>query len=152
MQSDSEGEIIPIQNTKRVKFIGEDQNELPMVVCCTPSRELSKFSFSDPLSSVASKGSANEHLIGNPSPSAYTPSKSAQMITSAEKKNARQTTFSEKNKTRYAWLSDPRDAEKRSPEDPDYDHRTLFIPDNAWKSFTPFEKQFWVFEKLIIGD
>ena len=26
---------------------------------------------------------------------------------------------------------------------PDHDPRTLYIPPNAWKKFTPFEKQFW---------
>lgn len=27
------------------------------------------------------------------------------------------------------------------PGEPDYDPRTLFIPQGAWKEFTPFEKQ-----------
>ncbi|KZV87127.1 hypothetical protein EXIGLDRAFT_210105 [Exidia glandulosa HHB12029] len=30
-----------------------------------------------------------------------------------------------------------------TPTDPDYDPRTIYIPPNAWKQFTPFEKQFW---------
>ena len=29
----------------------------------------------------------------------------------------------------------------RRPNDPGYDPRTLYIPPEAWKSFTPFEKQ-----------
>jgi DNA mismatch repair protein MSH6 len=31
----------------------------------------------------------------------------------------------------------------KSPDDPEYNPRTLFIPSSAWKAFTPFEKQFW---------
>ncbi|KAJ1343439.1 hypothetical protein BSLG_002028 [Batrachochytrium salamandrivorans] len=36
-----------------------------------------------------------------------------------------------------------KDADKRSPEDVDYDPRTLYIPPGAWANFTAFEKQFW---------
>ncbi|KAL7944924.1 DNA repair protein [Trichoderma barbatum] len=44
---------------------------------------------------------------------------------------------------RYTWLANVRDKEKRSPTDPDYDSRTLFIPPIAWSKFSPFEKQYW---------
>lgn len=32
---------------------------------------------------------------------------------------------------------------KNPPDHPDYDPHTLYIPPSTWKSFTPFEKQFW---------
>ncbi|KAK6203227.1 muts domain V-domain-containing protein [Scheffersomyces amazonensis] len=36
-----------------------------------------------------------------------------------------------------------RDAEKRPVDHPDYDSRTLYIPQSAWSKFTAFEKQYW---------
>lgn len=30
-----------------------------------------------------------------------------------------------------------------SADDPEYDNRTIFVPQKAWKDFTPFETQFW---------
>ncbi|KAJ3178528.1 DNA mismatch repair protein msh6 [Gaertneriomyces sp. JEL0708] len=63
------------------------------------------------------------------SPTPPTPSRTAQ--------------FKEKNEQRYAWLLNPSDADGRPPTDPSYDPRTLFIPSHAWRTFTPFEKQFW---------
>jgi DNA mismatch repair protein MSH6 len=51
--------------------------------------------------------------------------------------------FTKENEERYQWLVDIRDAEKRSINDPDYDPRTLYIPQSAWAKFTSFEKQYW---------
>ncbi|RUS19437.1 hypothetical protein BC937DRAFT_87471 [Endogone sp. FLAS-F59071] len=58
---------------------------------------------------------------------------------SVDKKKDRDKKFKEKNDERYAWLQDIRDAQ----DSPDYDPRTLYVPQNAWAHFTPFEKQFW---------
>lgn len=44
---------------------------------------------------------------------------------------------------RYPWLANIKDKEKRAPDDPDYDPRTIFIPPKAWAKFSPFEKQYW---------
>lgn len=44
---------------------------------------------------------------------------------------------------RYSWLADVRDADKNPPEHPDYDLRTLHIPNWQWPKFSPFEKQYW---------
>lgn len=44
---------------------------------------------------------------------------------------------------RYQWLLDIRDADGHPTDHPDYDPRTLFVPKDAWKKFTPFEKQYW---------
>ncbi|EGV61451.1 DNA mismatch repair protein Msh6 [Yamadazyma tenuis ATCC 10573] len=51
--------------------------------------------------------------------------------------------FAKENEERYQWLVNIRDAEKRSSEDPNYDPRSLYIPQAAWSKFTPFEKQYW---------
>lgn len=51
--------------------------------------------------------------------------------------------FAKENEERYQWLVNVRDAEKRSVDDPNYDPRTLYIPQSAWSKFTAFEKQYW---------
>jgi len=48
-----------------------------------------------------------------------------------------------KNEERFTWLEDIKDSAGRRRGDPGYDPKTLFIPQDAWKKFTPFEKQFW---------
>ncbi|CAG8545247.1 8999_t:CDS:2, partial [Paraglomus occultum] len=60
-----------------------------------------------------------------------------------ERQKQRQTDFKSKNEERYAWLLNVRDAEGNPENSPNYDSRTLYIPPDAWKKFTPFEKQFW---------
>lgn len=44
---------------------------------------------------------------------------------------------------RYPWLANIRDKEKRTPDDPDYDPRNIYIPPIAWNKFSAFEKQYW---------
>lgn len=51
--------------------------------------------------------------------------------------------FEKENEERYQWLVDVRDAAKRTPGDPQYDPRTLYIPSSAWAKFTAFERQYW---------
>ena len=51
--------------------------------------------------------------------------------------------FEKENEERYQWLVNVRDAEKRTPDDPNYDSRTLYIPASAWSKFTAFETQYW---------
>jgi DNA mismatch repair protein MSH6 len=58
-------------------------------------------------------------------------------------KGERAKNFTEKNKDRYSWLLDIRDKEGNRPGEENYDSRTLYIPNSAWKSFTAFERQYW---------
>lgn len=51
--------------------------------------------------------------------------------------------FAKENEERYQWLVTIKDAEKRTEDDPNYDPRTLYIPQSAWTKFTAFEKQYW---------
>lgn len=51
--------------------------------------------------------------------------------------------FNKQNEERYQWLVNEKDLQGRSPDDPEYDHKTLYIPSSAWSKFTPFEKQYW---------
>lgn len=48
-----------------------------------------------------------------------------------------------KDKERYLWLVDVRDADKNPKGHVDYDPRTLYIPPGSWAAFSPFEKQYW---------
>lgn len=58
--------------------------------------------------------------------------------TAAPKKN-----FNKENEERYQWLVNIKDGEKRTVDHPDYDPRTLYVPQSAWSKFTAFEKQYW---------
>lgn len=44
---------------------------------------------------------------------------------------------------RYPWLAKVMDKDKRTPDDPEYDKRTIYVPPMAWNKFSPFEKQYW---------
>ncbi|EJC97743.1 DNA mismatch repair protein Msh6 [Fomitiporia mediterranea MF3/22] len=43
----------------------------------------------------------------------------------------------------FDFLRDVHDKDGNRPGEPGYDPRTLYIPKSAWKTFTPFERQFW---------
>lgn len=51
--------------------------------------------------------------------------------------------FTKEPEDRYTWLAKILDKEKRSPDHPEYDPRTIYIPPLAWSKFSPFEKQYW---------
>lgn len=51
--------------------------------------------------------------------------------------------FQKDNEQRYRWLQDMKDADRNPVGSENYDPRTLFIPDSAWRAFKPFEKQYW---------
>ena len=44
---------------------------------------------------------------------------------------------------RYQWLVNIQDAKGNSPSDEEYNPSTILIPQEQWKKFTPFEKQYW---------
>lgn len=44
---------------------------------------------------------------------------------------------------RYPWLANIMDKDKRKPDHPEYDKRTIYIPPAAWHKFSPFETQYW---------
>ncbi|KAF8475994.1 muts domain V-domain-containing protein [Kalaharituber pfeilii] len=80
---------------------------------------------------------------------AFTPSKArGATITrtptpSTTKGNSKPKPGKGKDDDRYEWLVNVKDADGNPPDHPDYDPRTLYIPPEAWKRFTPFEKQYW---------
>lgn len=77
-----------------------------------------------------------------PSVSAFAKLNSS-MTSKEEKRQDRTQKFKEKNDERYHWLQNQRDLQDNPVDSPDYDPRTLLIPQSAWSKFTPFEKQYW---------
>ncbi|KAJ1733544.1 DNA mismatch repair protein msh6 [Coemansia biformis] len=121
---------------------------------------LARMRFSTAGSSASSEGTPLASALGLPGtkvPSlsrANTSSESAPLLqrmqsklqappTPTDAKRARATAFAKKNEERYAWLEDVRDAQQVRPDEPGYDKRTLYIPPDAWRQFSPFERQYW---------
>jgi len=64
-------------------------------------------------------------------------------LTKAERRVEEEKRKKQESEQAYSFLLDVRDKDMHRPGDIDYDKRTLYIPPSAWKTFTPFEKQFW---------
>ncbi|KAF2275797.1 DNA mismatch repair protein Msh6 [Westerdykella ornata] len=61
---------------------------------------------------------------------------------SAAKPSKQRPSASEPEK-RYPWLANIQDADRHSPDHPDYNPSTIYIPPLAWEKFSAFEKQYW---------
>lgn len=57
-----------------------------------------------------------------------------------------QSRLSDKEK-RWSWLADRRDANGRSPTDPEYDSNTLYIPVKELMALSPTRRQYWMFKR-----
>lgn len=75
--------------------------------------------------------------------SLYVPSETQKKVPQKARLCSKEKLFEKENEERYQWLVNVRDAEKRTPDDPNYDSRSLYIPSSAWSKFTAFEKQYW---------
>lgn len=64
-------------------------------------------------------------------------------LTKAERRAEEDKRKRVENEQAYSFLLDVRDKDMHRPGELDYDQRTLYIPPSAWRTFTPFEKQFW---------
>ncbi|KAH9833177.1 DNA mismatch repair protein Msh6 [Rhodofomes roseus] len=64
-------------------------------------------------------------------------------LTAAEQRAQQQKAEKKSSEDPFLFLQDARDKDGVRPGEPGYDPRTLYIPAKAWKTFTPFEKQFW---------
>lgn len=88
-------------------------------------------------SSLSSKFSSGSSYKSKPAPArAAVTSSRPSSISKGQK-------FTKENEERYQWLVNICDAEKRPETHPEYDPRTLYIPQSAWTKFTSFEKQYW---------
>ncbi|KAF9010212.1 muts domain V-domain-containing protein [Cyathus striatus] len=64
-------------------------------------------------------------------------------LTAAERREQDMKDDKKAAETPYSFLTDVRDKDGKRPGEEGYDPRTLYVPNAAWKEFTPFEKQFW---------
>ncbi|GJE94869.1 MutS family DNA mismatch repair protein [Phanerochaete sordida] len=64
-------------------------------------------------------------------------------LTAAEQRQQAQKEEKKSGEDPFDFLLDVRDKDGARPNEQGYDPRTLYIPPKAWKTFTPFEKQFW---------
>jgi DNA mismatch repair protein MSH6 len=90
---------------------------------------------------MGSTSTAQKWTYDPENPIAYVPRPTQGAKKDASKKKERPSA-SEPEK-RYTWLANMADADRHPVDHPDYDPRTLFIPPQAWKDFSPFEKQYW---------
>ncbi|KAH9922892.1 DNA mismatch repair protein Msh6 [Amylocystis lapponica] len=68
---------------------------------------------------------------------------SSSFLTAAEQRAQQQKAEKKSTEDPFSFLQDVKDKDGVRPGGPGYDPRTLFIPEKAWKGFTPFETQFW---------
>lgn len=119
----------------KVVSISDDDDDFIEVTKSKPKKKTS------PSPPTTSSNSKLQQFSSNSTYNPSTPSKNA--TPSRAKPAPKHQKFTKENEERYQWLVDIRDAEKRSIGDPDYDPRTLYIPQSAWAKFTNFEKQYW---------
>ncbi|KAL1746027.1 muts domain V-domain-containing protein [Schizophyllum fasciatum] len=67
----------------------------------------------------------------------------ADFLTAAERREQGKKNDKKAAEDPYSFLQDIRDKDGKRPGEKGYDPRTIYIPKNAWKEFTPFERQFW---------
>ena len=105
-----------------------------------------------PAKSKLSKFSASTPATSSPPSTTHsTPKPALGAFGKPLDKGERAKNFTEKNKDRYSWLTDIRDKEGNRPGDENYDPRTLYIPNSAWKTFTAFERQYWYSPQFVIN-
>ena len=126
VEEEEEGELSSEEVTSSESSAGTS----PEPVVRKSKSKLSKFNSSAPPSSSPPTGQT-------------TPRSAVGAFGKPLDKGERVKKFTEANKERYSWLLDVRDKEGHRPGEENYDPRTLYIPPNAWKSFTAFEKQYW---------
>lgn len=112
----------------------------PLPVSVSPSVSSTPQSLKKTPQSTLKKTPSSDALSRTPS---HTPSQTPSCTPSSQ---------TPKQQQRYPWLETPKDAEKRLPDHPDHDPRTLCIiatkltldiPPAAYSKFTDFERQFW---------
>ncbi|KAG8987176.1 DNA mismatch repair protein msh6, partial [Tulasnella sp. 427] len=88
-------------------------------------------------------GSKASRPPARPSAAGASASSTNLFLTEAERKTMSEKQDKKANEECYSFLKDIKDADGIREGEPGYNPRTLYVPNSAWKSFTPFEKQFW---------
>lgn len=171
-EDDSEEDEIPVGRKRRrpVQSDNEDSDFTPDPTALEPDDHMSDFIAEESDESIG-ENSALEHedsvsknrgrkKVQRPGPasvkepssslgskflagSSYVSTQKAAVPKTQTKPTTAKKNFEKENEERYQWLVNIKDAEKHSPDHPDYDSRTLYIPSSAWAKFTAFEKQYW---------
>ncbi len=110
----------------------EDEDE-----ASPPPKKKSKAAASNSSPAVAKSTPARPTMMTSSS------SSSMLMMTKAEQKLLDAKEKKTTNEQPFSFLQDVRDRDRNHPGSPNYDPRTLYIPPSAWKTFSPFETQFW---------
>ncbi|KJA23091.1 hypothetical protein HYPSUDRAFT_40213 [Hypholoma sublateritium FD-334 SS-4] len=103
--------------------------------------DIPKKSKSKSKAKAAAKSSFSKKAAAAPSAGGGTGSFS--FLTAAERREQGIKDDKKAAESPYDFLLEVKDKDGKTPKDPNYDPRTLWIPKSAWASFTPFEKQFW---------
>jgi hypothetical protein len=64
-------------------------------------------------------------------------------LTAAETRKAKEKEDKKESDEVFSFLINRRDKQRRKPDDPDYDPRTIYISPEQMRELKPFEKQFW---------
>ncbi len=108
-----------------------------------PSSRLSSRSALSELDSDDDKPLAKKTAARPPLKKEASSKGASSFLTAAEQRARKQKEEKKSTEDPFSFLVDVRDKDGVRPGEPGYDPRTLYIPQAAWKSFTPFEKQFW---------
>ncbi|KAH8840683.1 hypothetical protein MCOR27_005615 [Pyricularia oryzae] len=86
----------------------------------------------------------------NPAPPpTKTKDSSAHSSTQKNKPKTKEKACKKEPEDRYPWLAKIQDMDRHSPDHPDFDKSTIFIPPMAWNKFSPFEKQYWEIKQKL---
>lgn len=87
-------------------------------------------------------------IKARPPPKTKGGSSSDMFLTAAERRAKQQKDEKKSSEDPFSFLADVRDKDGVRPGEPGYDPRTLYVPQKAWKEFTPFERQVILFISL----
>jgi DNA mismatch repair protein MSH6 len=76
-------------------------------------------------------------------------SPSSNNASSKPKPKAKAKAHASEPEDRYPWLAKLLDINKRPRGHPDFDPTSIYIPQQAWNHFSPFEKQYWEIKQKL---
>eukprot|EP00834_Sanchytrium_tribonematis_P005804 NODE_378_length_8478_cov_0.790070.p1 type:complete len:976 gc:universal NODE_378_length_8478_cov_0.790070:3828-6755(+) len=74
---------------------------------------------------------------------------SSEMFSSPQKRKGTQDGSKKLKQEEWLWLKHPKDDQKRTKSDPNYDPTTLYIPPSDFEKLTGMEKQYWEIKKTM---
>jgi DNA mismatch repair protein MSH6 len=136
---DSEEEAV----SKKRKRPSSTKPRIPASPASSPPVLEAKEEESDDDVLMTSTSTAQQWIYDPDNPMVFQPRVPIQAIKKDPSKKSKTKASASEPETRHAWLAHEQDADRHPVGHPDYDKRTLYIPPQAWKDFSPFEKQYW---------